>query len=385
MLRLSRGLENCFNVADVAELARRRLPRPIWNYLAGGADDEVSLGRNARSFEQFDLLPRMLTDVSHIDPSTTILGEPVKWPVLLAPTGMPALLNGAGERAIARAAARHGMLYAVSTLASTTIEDIAAAAVGPKCFQVYILRNKSITEELVDRARQAGFTSLCLTVDSVVGGNRERDWRSGMTMPPRLTLPNLVDVLLHPRWLAQYLLTPRLHFANVEKHFTSGDRGNMVRFLGSQFATNITWSDLECLAKRWNGPIAVKGMMTGVTARQAVDAGATALVISNHGGRQLDRTPAPIEMLPEVVAAVAGRAEVLVDGGIRRGTDIVTAISLGAKACMIGRPFLYGLAAGGEAGVDRVLALLAGELTRCMTLMGCPTLRDLGQGCVRRR
>jgi L-lactate dehydrogenase (cytochrome) len=219
----------------------------------------------------------------------------------------------------------------------------------------------------------------------VVGGNRERDWRSGMTMPPRLTLPNLVDVALHPRWLAQYLLSPRLQFANVEKHFTTGDRGNMVRFLGSQFATNITWNDLEWLAKRWNGPIAVKGMMTAEGARMAVDAGATALVLSNHGGRQLDRTPAPIEMLPEVVAAVGNRAEVLIDGGIRRGTDVLMALALGAKACMIGRPFLYGLAAGGEAGVDRVLGLLTNELTRGMTLMGCPVLRDLDGDRIRRR
>ncbi|MFM2290015.1 MAG: hypothetical protein RL684_3158, partial [Pseudomonadota bacterium] len=377
MLGVPTGLQRCFDVADVGRLARRRLPRPIWNYLAGGADDEVTMGRNARSFEQYDLLPRMLVDVSTIDLSTTVLGETVKSPVVLAPTGMPGLLHGHAERAIARSAARHGMLYVVSTLASTTIEDIAAAADGPKCFQVYILRNKSITEELVDRARAAGFTSLCLTVDSVVGGNRERDWRSGMTMPPRLTLPNLVDVALHPRWLAQYLLSPRLQFANVEKHFTTGDRGNMVRFLGSQFATNITWNDLEWLAKRWNGPIAVKGMMTAEGARMAVDAGATALVLSNHGGRQLDRTPAPIEMLPEVVAAVGNRAEVLIDGGIRRGTDVLMALALGAKACMIGRPFLYGLAAGGEAGVDRVLGLLTNELTRGMTLMGCPVLRDL--------
>jgi L-lactate dehydrogenase (cytochrome) len=385
MNHASAGLRKCFNVSDVGEMARRRLPRPIWNYLEGGADDEVSKGRNARSFEQYDLLPKILEDVSVMDLSTTVLGETVKWPVVLGPTGMPGLLHRGGERAVARAAARHGVLYAVSTLASTTIEDIAAAAPGPKCFQLYVLRNKSITAELVDRAKAAGYTSLCLTVDSVVGGNRERDWRSGMTMPPRLTLPNLVDVLLHPRWLAQYLLAPKLQFANVEKHFTSGDRSNMVRFLGSQFATNLGWGDLEWLAGRWNGPIAVKGMMGGEAARRAVDAGATALVISNHGGRQLDRTPASLEMLPEVVEAVGQQAEVLIDGGIRRATDILTAIALGAKACMIGRPFLYGLAAGGEAGVDHVLTLLTSELTRCMTLMGCPKLRDLDHRRVRRR
>jgi L-lactate dehydrogenase (cytochrome) len=361
------------------------MPRPIWNYLAGGADDEISMQRNARAFDSYDLVPNLLVDVSSIDPSTTVLGERVRWPVVLAPTGMPGLLNGSAERAVAKAASRHGMLYAVSTLASTTIEDIAASAPGPKCFQIYILRNRSITEELVDRARAAGYTSLCLTVDSVVGGNRERDWRSGMTMPPRLTLPNALDVLLHPRWLAQYLMSPKLQFANVEKHFTGGDRGNMVRFLGSQFATNVTWDDLEWLAKRWGGPIAVKGMMSAETARRAVGAGATALVISNHGGRQLDRTPAPLEMLPEVVSAVGAGAEVLIDGGVRRGTDVLMAVALGARACMIGRPFLYGLAAGGEAGVDRVLSLLTSELVRDMTLMGCPSLRDLDHRRIRRR
>lgn len=382
------ALARCYNIADLERLASKRLPKAMWDYLAGGSDDEVTLRRNVAAFDEYELLPRYLVDVQNIDLSTTVLGCRIEWPVILAPTGMTRLFHPEGERAVARAAHRHGTMYGLSTMGSTSIEDVAAATPGPKFFQIYVLKDRGITLEYMRRCRAAGYNALCLTVDVPTAGNRERDWRSGMTVPPALTLTSLLDIAMHPRWSYRYLTNPPLEFANVIHEGAKGAQrkaGNVIQYFGKQFDRTITWKDAAWMAEQWGGPFAIKGIMTAEDAKRAADAGATAVMISNHGGRQLDRAPAPIDMIAEVVDAVGHRVEVIVDGGIRRGTHVLMALALGAKACMIGRSYLYGLAAGGEAGVDRALGLLREELIRDAALLGCASLGDLNRSFVRRR
>lgn len=380
-------LSRCFNIADLRKLAKRRLPASMFEYIDGGSDDEVSLRRNTAAFDRYDLMQRALVDVSEVDLSTRVLGQRLDWPVICAPTGMSRMFHHHGERAVAKEAARTGTLYTLSTLATTSMEEVAAATTGPKMFQVYVHRDRELSREFVQRAKTAGYDALCLTVDLPVHGNRERDLRTGMTLPPKLTLKSMLDVLLHPAWVYHYLTTDAIELANVKHKIAegSGEVSSLLDYISHQFDPSVSWSDVEWMMAEWQGPFVIKGIMSVADARKAADLGATAIVVSNHGGRQLDSSPAPIEVLPEIVAAVGDRMEIILDGGIRRGTHVLKALALGADACMMGRPYLYGLAAGGQPGVARALDLLRAEIELDMKLAGCRNFAELTPACLRDR
>jgi L-lactate dehydrogenase (cytochrome) len=375
------------NVADMRRAAARRLPKPIFDYIDGGADDEVSLRRNAAAFADYELVPDVLNDVSRLRTETTIFGQPSRWPLMLAPTGLTRMFHGHAELAVARAAARHGLLYSLSTMGTTRLEDLGQAFAGPKVFQIYIFKDRGLTAEFVARCRDAGFHGLALTVDTPVAGNRERDRVSGLSLPPRLTLNSLLSFALHPSWSLPALTGSKFDLANVSHKIDALAAGPMSLFdyIGGQFDRSVGWRDVEWLAREWNGPLAIKGVMTPEDARRSIAAGATGVMISNHGGRQLDGAPAPIDQIAAVRDAVGDAPDVICDGGIRRGSDVVKAIALGASACSIGRPYLYGLAAGGEAGVDRVLTLLYKEFERTLMLMGVNCRSALSHRHIRHR
>lgn len=380
------SLESCLNIDDLRTRAQRKLPSPMFHYIDGGADDEWTLRRNTAAFDGYELLPRYLNDVSSVDLSARVLGCDLKLPFFLAPTGMSRLFHHHKELGVARAAERAGTLYSLSTLATTSIEDVAAVSNGSKMFQVYIFKDRGLTKELVARCKQAGYQALCLTVDTAIAGNRERDRRYGMTMPPRMTLKTFMSFAVSLEWSFQFLRNPDFRLANVVHRVDALARGAMglVDYVNSQFDRGVTWRDAEWLVQQWGGPFAIKGMSTAADAKQAVLIGATAAMLSNHGGRQLDGAPAPIDTLRPIRDAIGNQLELVVDGGIRRGTHVLKALALGASACSIGRPYLYGLAAGGEAGVDRAISLLKDEIASGLGLLGCRTLAELNQSHVRR-
>ncbi len=380
-------LQRANNVADLRLMARRRLPRPIFDYIDGGADDEVSLRRNADAFADYELIPDVLNDVSEIRTDTSIFGQPSRWPLMLSPTGLTRMFHGHAELAVARAAARHGLLYSLSTMGTTRLEDLAQAFGGPKVFQIYIFKDRGLTAEFVARCREAGFHGLALTVDTPVAGNRERDRVSGLSLPPKLTLRSMLSFALHPSWSLPALTGSKFDLANVSHKIDALASGPMSLFdyIGAQFDRSVGWRDVEWLAREWNGPLSIKGVMTPEDARRSIGSGATGVMISNHGGRQLDGAPAPVDQIAAVRDAVGDAPDVICDGGIRRGSDVVKALALGATACSIGRPYLYGLAAGGEPGVDRMLTLLHEEFVRTLTLAGVNDIAGLSARHVRRR
>ena len=383
----ARRLARSHSIADLRRLAKRRLPRAVFDYADGAAEDEVTARRNEAAFEDYELLPRVLRDVSSVDLSTTVLGTPVSMPVLLAPTGMTRLFHHDGETAAARAAHRAGVVYTLSSLSTVSIEDLAKASDGPRWFQIYVWKDRGLVREFFDRCRAAGYDALMLTVDVPVLGQRERDLRNGMTIPPSLTLGSALDAALHPSWWWNFLTKPRIGFANVAGKGDAG-RDNLTAlwtYINTQFDPSVTWRDLEWMIGEWNGSFAVKGVLDPEDAARAASLGARGIVVSNHGGRQLDHSPASLDALPAVVEAVAGRAEVILDGGVRRGADVAKALALGARACAIGRAYLYGIGAGGEQGVDRALELLRAELHRALALLGCASVTALGPEHVRRR
>ncbi|WP_206675449.1 alpha-hydroxy acid oxidase [Solimonas terrae] len=374
------SLKNCYNIEDLRARARRKLPAPMFHYIDGGADDEWTMRRNSSAFDDYQLLPHYLHDVSSLDLSTRVLGCDLKMPLMLSPTGMSRLFHHHKELGAARAAARHGTLYSLSTMATTSIEDVAAATSGPKMFQVYIFKDRELTKELLQRCRQAGYRALCLTVDTMIAGNRERDRRHGMTMPPSVSLQSLFSYATSFDWTFHLALNPDFRLANVAHRVDALGGGAMalIDYVNSQFDRSVTWDDAAWLASQWDGPFVIKGMSSVEDARRAVAIGATAAMLSNHGGRQLDSVPAPIETLAPIRDAIGNDLELIIDGGIRRGTQVLKALALGANACSIGRPYLYGLAAGGEAGVDRALSLLRAEIERGLGLLGCRSIAELG-------
>ncbi len=374
------------NVEDFRRAARRVLPGPIFEYIDGGADDEWTLRNNAAAFGRVMLLPDVLVDTQTIRTATTLFGRKVAWPLMLSPTGLTRMFHAGAELAVARAAARHGLVYSLSTLGTTTLEDLAQATAGPKVFQIYVFRDRGLTTEFVDRCKAAGYDGLALTVDTPVAGNRERDRANGLSVPPRLTARSLLSFALHPRWSLPALAGAKFEFVNVAHRVDvlAGGPTSLFDYVGGQFDRSVTWDDLEWLAARWGRPLAVKGVMTPADAKRAIAAGATAVMVSNHGGRQLDGAPAPLDQVAAVRDAVGDGPEVICDGGIRRGSDVVKALALGATACAIGRPYLYGLAAAGEPGVDRVLSLLREEFERTLILAGVPDIACLQRGHVRR-
>ena len=372
------SINRCFNISDLQRLARKRLPNPIYHYLEGGADDESTLARNMNAFADYELMPRTLIDTTGLDMSTEVLGQKIDWPVIIAPTGMSRMFHHDGERAVARAAERFGTMYSLSTMASVTIEEIGKLTKGPKLYQIYIHKDRGLTREFIQRCKESGYDALCLTVDTSVAGNRERDMRTGMTMPPKLTPRSLLSFAAHPRWSLNMLLREKLELVNVAHRVDTGSL-SIMEYARSQFDRSLNWDDVAKVIEEWGGPFAIKGILSPEDARQAVAVGASAVMIGNHGGRQLDSVPAPVDCIVPILDAVGDRLEVILDGGVRRGTDVIKALALGARACMIGRAYLYGLAAGGQAGVERALWILREELERDMVLLGCPGVRELNR------
>lgn len=371
-------LESAHNISDLRRIARRRLPAPMFQYLEGGADDEWTLRRNTSAFDDYELLPAQLRGVAEIDATTSLLGMKLDWPVFLAPTGMSRLFHHDAEPAVARAAAKFGTLYSLSTVATTRLEDVAALTPGPKMFQIYIFKDRGLTTEFVARCKAAGYAALCLTVDTAMAGNRERDKRSGMILPPQLTAASWWSFVTHPRWSLQALLGPGFELANVDHRVPAAKQSmSLFDFINSQFDRSLTWKDAEWLVKLWDGPVVIKGVMTATDAQHAVDIGARGIMISNHGGRQLDSTPAPVDCVRPIRDRIGNALDVIVDGGVRRGTHVIKALALGASACAIGRSYLYGLAAGGQAGVERALEILRTEILLDMTLLGTRSVAEI--------
>ena len=380
-------LRHCNNVTDFRRIARRRLPAPVFHYMDGGSDDEVTLGRNTQAFNDYELLPKQLSDVSKVDTATSLFGQAVDWPLMISPTGASKLFHADGEPAVARAAARHGMIYSLSTLGTTTIEDAAAASTGPKLYQLYIFKDRGLTSEWIQRCKSAGYVALALTVDTPVAGNRERDFVYGFGAPPRSRLRQILSFARHPGWVARAVIRKDLDMVNITSSDAAARAVNagIRKFIDDELERSLTWADVEWLRQNWDGPLVIKGVQSVADCRIAADAGATAVMLSNHGGRQLESAPAPIDCVAAVADALRDRLEIICDGGVRRGTHIVKALAVGANACSIGRGYLYALAAGGEAGVDRALGLLRAEYDRTMALIGCNALKKLDRSYVHHR
>jgi L-lactate dehydrogenase (cytochrome) len=377
------SLARARNIADLRRMARARLPKMVFDYIDGGADDEVTLARSVSRFRDIELVWDALADVSVIDTTTTILGAPSAAPFFISPTATSRLFHPrAGEIAVARAARAAGVPYACSTLASTSVEDIAAATDGPKWFQVYIWKDRGLVAEMLSRAKAAGFSAILLTVDVPVAGNRERDHANDFTIPPKVTWRTASQALAAPGYLFDLVTTPEIRPANFAHMRIDG---GLIGFINEQFDRTVTWDDVRWLRERWDGKLAIKGIATPEDAERCIAAGANAVWVSNHGGRQLDTAPATIDTLPKIVDAVAGAAEIILDGGVRRGSDIVKALALGATAVALGRAYLYGLAAGGERGVARALAIIDSEVRRTMALCGRAKISSLTPDLIFRR
>ena len=383
MMFAKRRLDRCYNLEDLRKLARKRLPAPMYHYMRGGADDERTLWRNTAAFDNYELLPRYLVNVEKVDAGVTVLGQELEWPLFLSPTGMSRIFHHEGESGAARAAHRSGTMYSLSTLGSTSIEDVAAASAGPRMFQIYVLRDPGLNREFIERCKAAKYSALCLTVDVPVGGNRERDFHTGMTVPPKLTFMSKLDVARHLTWSYRYMASGGAVMANFRHRIRDSEDTNLMAYVGRQFDQTVDWDDAARMIEQWGGPFAIKGVMCAEDARRSVEAGASAVMLSNHGGRQLDGVPAPVDLVREVRDTIGDAAEVIVDGGVRRGTHVLKALALGATACSTGRGYLYGLAAGGEAGVARALTLLRDEVERDLALLGCVRARDLDERYVR--
>ncbi|MEZ5339948.1 MAG: alpha-hydroxy acid oxidase [Acidimicrobiales bacterium] len=353
----------------------------------GGAEDERALDRNASRFADIEFVPRILRDVSEISTGTTLLGKAIPLPLVLAPTGFTRIADPQGELAVARAAARAGLPYGLSTMGTRSIEEVAAVSTGPKWFQVYTWRDRSMVQALVERAGAAGYEAIVLTVDTAVLGRRERDVRRGFSLPPKIGLETIIDGAIHPHWTLDFLRNEPISFANVVGSGASDGSTavNLAEYINSQFDPNLSWSDVAWLRSIWPGPIVLKGIQSVADARLAVEAGVEAIALSNHGGRQLDSAPAPIDLVGPVAAAVGGQIDIICDGGVRRGSDIVKVLALGATACMIGRPYLYALGAGGERGVDHVLTFFADGVRQTMALNGVSSIEAIDSELVRWR
>lgn len=373
------ALNNCHNIADLRRRAKKALPRPMFDYIDGGSDDEWSLQRNTDAFNDYELLPNHLNNIENISLNTKLLGLELDLPFFLAPTGMTRLFHHEKELGVCRAAEKFGALYSLSTLATTSLEEVAAATASPKMFQIYMLKDRELTREFVQRCKASHYNVLCLTVDTMIAGNRERDLVNGMTMPPKITPKNLLSYATSFNWLFHLALDPDFKLANVAHRVDAlgGGAMGLIDYVNSQFDRSVTWDDLAWLIEQWGGPFVIKGLQSPADAKRAVDVGASAIMVSNHGGRQLDTTPAPIDCIAPIRDAIGDQLELIMDGGIRRGTHIIKALAQGADACSIGRPYLYGLAAGGQKGVERALSLLKAEVERDMALLGVSSISEI--------
>ena len=384
---VTRRLRSAVTVEDLRRIAKRRLPRGVFDYIDGGADDERALARNVSGFARLEFRPNVLRDVSKLDTSTTLLGMHISMPLILAPTGYTRLTHSQGELSVARSAERAGIPYSLSTMSTRTIEEVAEVSKGIKWFQVYTWKDRGLVQELVERAAAAGYEALWLTVDTAVLGNRERDVRRGFSVPPSIGPGTIIDGIVHPAWTLDFLTHEPITFANVAHHAAhgGGDAMPMARHVMQNFDQRLSWRDVDWLRSIWDGPIVLKGIQTVDDAVRAVNSGVQGIGLSNHGGRQLDDAPAPIELVEPVAQAVQGAAAIICDGGVRRGSDIVKAIALGADACSIGRPYLYAMGAAGERGVDHVLRFLRDGFERTMALTGRTSVAEIDRDLVRWR
>jgi L-lactate dehydrogenase (cytochrome) len=384
---VERRLRKAANVADMRRIARRRLPRGVFDYIDGAAEDELTLGRNSGAFSRIEFVPKVLRELKSIDTSTTLLGHDLPIPLMLSPTGFTRIVTPAGELDVARAAGRARLPYTLSTLGTRSIEEVADVATGPKFYQVYVWKDRGLVKEMIDRVIAAGYDAIFFTVDTVVQGRRQRDVRRGFTLPPKIGPGTIVDGILHPEWTWNFVRSEPITFANMTG--SSLPDGTTAVSLGAimndQFDPALAWSDLDWLRSVWPGPLLVKGIQCVADAVRAAEAGVDGIALSNHGGRQLDGSPAIIELVQPVVDAIGEHPVVICEGGVRRGSDVVKAVALGARACAIGRAYLYALATAGERGVDRVLAMFTEDIRRTMALAGCRDISELTPEVVRWR
>ncbi len=374
-------INHCHNTKDFRRLAKKRLPSPIFHYIDGAADDEVTYRRNTEAYEQCDLIPNVLAGVENIDMSTIVMGQKIDMPLYLAPTALQRLFHHEGEKAVGRAAEKFGTMFGISSLATASIEEISDLIKTPKLFQLYVHKDKGLNNSMIDRCKDSNFDALALTVDTIVGGNRERDLYTGFTSPPRLTLKSLLSFAIHSNWAFNYFIHPRFELSQLKDFF---EEGTNISVSVSDYFTKLIdqsmdWKGAEEINKRWGKQFALKGIMSVEDAKKAVDIGATAIMVSNHGGRQLDGSRSPFDQLAEIVDAVGDKIDVICEGGIRRGTHVLKALSLGAKACSGGRFYLYALAAGGQKGVEKALSNLHSEIKRDMQLMGVTSIDQLSR------
>lgn len=379
-------LKHCHNFHDYRELARRRLPGPIFNYIDGAADDETTYRRNSSSFEACDLIPNVLRGVASVDTSVTVMGQKLAVPFYCSPTALQRLFHHQGERAVAAASAKLGTMFGVSSLGTVSLEELRRAHDTPQVYQFYFHKDRGLNRAMMQRAKEAGVQVMMLTVDSITGGNRERDLRTGFSIPFRLTLAGMLQFALKPAWGINYVTHERFRLPQLDDHVDmSGGAMSISRYFTDMLDPSMTWDDVAEMVKLWDGQFCLKGVMSVEDARRAVDIGCTGIILSNHGGRQLDGSRAPFDQLAEIVDAVGDQIDVIMDSGIQRGTHVLKALSLGAKAVGIGRYYLFALAAAGQPGVEHALTGLRTEIERDMKLMGCRSVKDLTRASLRFR
>ena len=382
-----RRLQKAASIEDIRRLARKRLPGGVFDYIDGGAEDEVAMDRNTRAFREMEFVPRVLRDMGSVDTTGTILGCEVPFPLILAPTGFTRIAHPPGELAVARAADRAGLPYSLSTMGTRSVEEVAAVSNGSKWFQVYVWRDKGLLKDMILRAKEAGFDVLCITVDAALLGRRERDVRRGFTLPPKMGIDTLFEGMFRPSWSLRFAFSEPISFANVAGNpdIDGSTAVDLAAFMNEQFDPTLSWEDVEWMRSLWDGPVLVKGIQSVADAVIARDRGLDGIVLSNHGGRQLDSAPGIVDLVAPVAEAVGGALDIVCDGGVRRGGDIVKALALGATSCMIGRPYLYGLAAAGEEGVDWVIEHLRTGMKRDMALCGAASVAELTPDLIYRR
>tara|TARA_S200000501_G_scaffold337239_1_gene343209 strand:+ start:107 stop:1369 length:1263 start_codon:yes stop_codon:yes gene_type:complete len=383
--RTLRALSKVADVGDLRRLAKKRLPGGCFDYIDGAAQDEVTAASNVASFGNYFFRPRVLRDVANVDTRTTFLGEEIPFPVMIAPTGFDRIADSQGELAVARAAERAGIPYSLSTMGTRSIEEIADVSEGRKWFQVYVWRDKQLLKEMLERAAAANYEGIMITVDTAVLGRRERDVRRGFSLPPKVGLGTIIDGALHPRWTWDFLRSEPIQFANVKGSSIVGDGSTPVTlsdYINSQFDPALSWDDVEWFRENWPGLVMIKGVQTVEDAKIAAAMGLDGVILSNHGGRQLDYAPSPIDLVAPVADAVGGETTIVCDGGVRRGSDIVKAVAMGADACMIGRAYFYALAAAGERGVDWVLDFLRAGVEHTMVLSGASSIAELNRDLI---
>lgn len=380
-------LSKCHNFQDFRKLAQQKLPSPIFHYIDGAAEDETTYKRNTAAFEECDLVPNILAGIKKVDMSTTIFGRKIDMPLFCAPTALQRLFHHDGERAVAKAAQKNNTMFGVSSLGTVSIEEIAELIDTPKMFQLYFHKDRGLNDAMIERAKRANFDVLALTVDSITGGNRERDIVTGFTSPPKLTLKSLISFATHPAWAINHFTHEKFRLPQLEDHVDQGTdiAISVSNYFKTMLDQSMSWQDAEDICKKWDGEFCLKGIMSVEDAKKAVDIGATGIVVSNHGGRQLDGSRSSFDQLAEIVDAVGDKIDVIFDSGIQRGTHVLKALSLGAKACAGGRLYLYALAAAGQPGVERALRLFKEEIERDMMLMGCETINQLSRQNLRFR